>query len=67
LSDRCANAGHLLIQRRSFTPKTTVADDSDFFEIIAQEPNFPEALKSALGAPAAKPAKKTKKKSVAIA
>lgn len=41
----------------------TVADDSDFFEIIAKEPNLPEALKSALGA---KPAKATKKRKTAV-
>jgi len=42
----------------------TTADDPDFFEIIAKEPNLPDWLKSALGAPAAKPAKKKKKQPV---
>ncbi len=38
----------------------TVHDDSDFFDIIAKEPNLPDALKDALGVKPAKPAKKKK-------
>ena len=38
----------------------TLADDSDFLDIIAKEPNLPEALKEALGAPKPKAAKKKK-------